>query len=261
MKPRQNLNLQNAFGLKIMAISETWLGDNLQYMSKFPDKFFDLAIPDPEYGIGQPKQSNLKGYNGRASLEVRLQKNRLNQGGGKLKDRVLNKSNTSWDNAPPPPEYFKELFRVSKNQIIWGGNYFPLPPSRCWICWDKCQPWENFSQIELAWTSFDNPAALFKFDNRTGGKIHPTQKPIELYLWELAKFAEKGFKILDPNLGSQSSRIASYDLDIDFYGCENDEDYFNDGNARFEAHRTKCEELKQFGYAKTELRKINPTLF
>ena len=131
--------------------------DNMELMARYPDKYFELSIVDPPYGIGQPKQSNLKGYNGRESLETRMQKNRLTSGVGKLKGRTLNTSNTEWDNAIPTDEYFNELFRVSKNQIIWGGNYFPLPPTRCVICWDKVQPWENFSQIELAWTSFDSP--------------------------------------------------------------------------------------------------------
>jgi len=228
--------------------------DNMEYMAKFPDKFFELAIPDPQYGINAPNMSA-------TPCQRKNNNKRLNGGGGKLKNRVLNTTDFSWDDAPPPPEYFEELFRVSKNQIIWGGNYFPLPPSRCWICWDKCQPWENFSQIELAWTSFDSPASLFKFDNRTGGKIHPTEKPIALYLWEFSRYAKEGFKILDTHSGSQSSRIAAYDLGLDYYSCENNLIHFTDGNNRFETHRTKCEELKEFGYAKTELSKINPLLF
>lgn len=217
-----------------MSISETYLIDNLEYMRTVPDKFFELAVVDPPYGIGMPKQSNLKGFNGRKSLEDRLQKNRLNQGSGKLINRKLNTSKIDWDSEIPTEEYFKELFRISQNQIIWGGNYFPLPPSRCYICWDKVQPWENFSQIELAWTSFDSPAQLFKYDNRTGDKIHPTQKPISLYKWTFSKYAKIGYKLFDSNLGSQSSRIAAYEMGFDFYGCELDEEYFNAGNKRFE---------------------------
>ena len=136
---------------------------------------------------------------------------------------------------PPPPEYFKELFRVSRNQIIWGGNYFDLPPTRGIVCWDKQQPWENFSQFELAWTSFDTPAAIFRFRN-TGGKfekIHPTEKPVELYSWLLRKYAKEGDTILDTHLGSGSSRIAAYMLGFDFVGVEIDKAFFDAEERRF----------------------------
>lgn len=117
--------------------------------------------------------------------------------------------------------------------LYGGGNYFHLPPSRCILCWDKVQPWENFAQVELAWTDFDWAAQLFKFDNRTGDKIHPTQKPVELYAWILRKFAKQGDRIFDPMMGSQSSRIAAYKLGFDFYGCELDKEYFDKGCERF----------------------------
>lgn len=214
-------------------LSEVYNIDCVAGMKHYPDGYFDLAIVDPPYGIGQPKQGNLKGYNGRADLETRLKRNRLNTGAGKLKDRILNNSNTEWDNETPSDEYFLELWRVSKERIIWGGNYFDLPPTRGIICWDKVQPWENFSQIEYAWTSFDKPAALFKFDNRTGNKIHPTQKPIELYNWILHKYAEKGMRILDTHLGSGSSRIAAYLFGCDFVGFEINEDYCRASDKRF----------------------------
>jgi len=220
-----------------MAKIEFYNIDCVEFMKNKPDGYYDLAIVDPPYGIGQPKQGNLKGYNGRKSLEERLQKNRLNTGAGKLKDRKLNTSNCEWDNEIPSDEYFAELFRVSKNQIIWGGNYFPLPPSRCIICWDKVQPWENFSQVELAWTSFDSPAQLYRYDNRTGDKIHPTQKPISLYRWVLQKYAKEGYKILDTHGGSMSIAIAcdkeNFDLDI----CEIDEQYFEAAKKRYEIHK------------------------
>jgi site-specific DNA-methyltransferase (adenine-specific) len=211
--------------------------DCMEYMQSIPDGYFDLSIVDPPYGIGQPKQSNLKGYNGRKSLEERLKKNRLNTGSGKLKNRVLNNSNCDWDEKIPKKEYFKELIRISKNQVIWGGNYFGLSPTRCVICWDKMQPWENFSQWEMAWTSFDRPARIFKFDNRTGDKIHPTQKPIKLYEWLLMNYAKEGDKILDTHLGSQSSRIASYNLGFEFVGTELDQEYFEQGCKRFDNHK------------------------
>jgi site-specific DNA-methyltransferase (adenine-specific) len=194
-------------------------------MAECADKQFELCIVDPPYGIGQPKQSDLKGYNGRPSLAVRLQKNRLNQGAGKLKDRILNNSNCEWDNNIPDDNYFEELFRITQNQIIWGGNYFPLPPTRGMLCWDKVQPWENFSQIELAWTSFDVPAKLFKFDNRTGGKIHPTEKPIPLYKYCLQNYAKPGWTIFDSHGGSLSIAIACHDLGFELVACECDLDY------------------------------------
>lgn len=210
--------------------------DNMALMARYSDNYFDLAIVDPPYGIGQPKQSNLKGYKGRKSLEERLNKNRLNSGSGKLKNRTLNTSNIDWDNAIPTDEYFLELKRVSKNQIIWGGNYFPLPPSRCIICWDKCQPWDNFSQIELAWTSFGMPASIFKFDNRTGGKIHPTQKPVALYKWILDKYAKQGDKILDTHLGSGSIAIACHDYGFELTACELDKEYYEKAIQRITNH-------------------------
>lgn len=155
----------------------------------------------------------------------------LTLGGGKLKNRLLNQSDCSWDNSIPTEEYFKELFRVSKNQIIWGGNYFPLPPTRGIIAWDKCQPWENFSQFELAWSSFDKPASLWRFSN-TGGrndvvKFHPTQKPVQLYNWLLKKYAQKGWKILDTHHGSGSLSIACHLYGFEIDATEIDLYYYN----------------------------------
>ncbi len=231
--------------------------DNMALMARYPDKHFDLAIVDPPYGINAPNMSATPNQR-RSGLQ------RLNGSGSKLKNRVLNTAKKiEWDNAIPDQEYFKELFRVSKNQIIWGGNYFPLPPTRCVICWDKCQPWENFSQIELAWTSFDRPAPLFRFDNRTGGKIHPTQKPTDLYRWVLNKYAQcsecggsgetpsnsidcdvqtckacKGNapKILDTHLGSGSIAIACHDYGYDLTACELDPEYYAAAMKRIDNH-------------------------
>lgn len=194
------------------------LGCSLQAMREMEDNQYDLAIVDPPYGI------------------ERLSKITL-QGSGKLKNRVLNTDNKiqRWDTAPSP-EYFEELFRVSKEQIVWGGNYFDLPPTRCVIAWDKVQPWENFSGWEMGWTSFNKPAPLFKFDNRTGGKIHPTQKPIELYKYCLEKFASPGDKILDTHLGSGSIACACWDLGFDLDAWEIDKDYFEKTVARYTEH-------------------------
>ena len=193
-------------------ISEVLNVDCLEYMRSLPDKHFDLCIADPPYGLDK------KSTHGR----------------GKLKNRIINRDSIhDWD-VVPSEEVFSEMMRVSKNQIIWGGNYFPLPPTRCFVCWDKVQPWENFSQCEFAWTSFDYPAKMFRFDNRTTQKIHPTQKPSELYAFLLQRFAKEGDTIFDPFLGSGSSRISAYKMGFDFVGCEIDERFFNLQQERFD---------------------------
>ena len=194
--------------------------DNMQLMARYPDNYFDLAIVDPPYGVEE--------ITGKEFSHVR----------GKLKNRAFNIGNEKinrWDKSPND-EYFNELFRVSKNQIIWGGNYFNLPKYRCPIVWDKCQPWENFSQIELAWTSFNMPASIFKFDNRTGGKIHPTQKPIKLYKWLLDKYAKENDKILDTHLGSGSIAIACHDYGFELTACELDKEYYDKAIQRITNH-------------------------
>lgn len=185
-------------------ISKVFNMDCLAYMKTMPDKYFDLVISDPPYGL--PTKST--------------------SGSGKLKNRTLNRADMEWDVAPTK-EYFDELFRVSKNQIIWGGNYFDLPPCRCVVVWDKCQPWENFSQVEIAWTSFDMPAKLFRFDNRSWSKWHPTGKPKELYAWLLKTFAKEGDKVFDSHLGGGTSRIAAYKMGFDFYACEISKEYYD----------------------------------
>ncbi|GGG24052.1 DNA methyltransferase [Christiangramia forsetii] len=223
--------------------------DNMELMARAKDKEYDLAIVDPPYGINAPNMSmgtNKKrkgdGYPS-VSVAQRLKKGRLNQGSGKLKNRALNTMNCEWDFEVPSQEYFKELFRISKNQIIWGGNYFDLPPTRCIVCWDKCQPWENFSQWEMAWTSFDKPAAMFRFSN-TGGanqekKIHPTQKPVKLYEYLLMKFGNPGDKIIDTHLGSGSHSIACHNLGFHLDACEKDEQYYKDSLNRLKIHQSQ----------------------
>lgn len=209
--------------------------DCMDYMRDLPDNAFDLAIVDPPYGISATKMNIGQGYcNGRSYQGGK--KSRLSQGAGKLKDRALQKFSSEWDACPPGPDYFEQLFRVCQNQIIWGGNYFDLPPTRCVLCWDKEQPWENFSQWEMAWTSFDKPAALFKRQNgiREPGKIHPTQKPVKLYEWILHRFATPAMKILDTHLGSASSAIAAHYFGCElFVGCEIDGRHFEDGANRY----------------------------
>lgn len=180
--------------------------NNLDLMKRYPDKYFDLAIVDPPYGIG-------------------LSKNPVRQM-HKKKD---------WDNEIPSKQYFDELFRVSKNQIIWGGNYFDLPPSQGFYIWDKKQP-EHFSlaMCEYAWSSIQKPAKIWSLSvMKEQNKIHPTQKPIELYEWLIMRNAEKGYKILDTHLGSGSIAIAidiinkREKLNLQFIGCELDTDYYN----------------------------------
>ena len=223
--------------------------DCLEYMKTVPDKHFDLAIVDPPYGINaenmqmgsNPNRSRTDGHGSGPGVSTAVKlKGRLNTGSGKLKNRLLNKSEIGWDNQIPSAEYFKELERVSKNRIIWGGNYFPLPPTRGIIAWNKLQPWDNFSQFELAWTSFDCPAKLFSYSN-TGGsnlekKIHPTQKPADLYKYCLHHFAKEGNKIFDSHLGSGSIAIACHDYKFDLVGCELDKDYFESAKKRFDNH-------------------------
>jgi site-specific DNA-methyltransferase (adenine-specific) len=195
-------------------VSITENRDCLEAMKTFPDKYFELAVVDPPYGIGM--DGGNVGYKGFNDFEKK-----------------------DWDASTPSGEYFKELSRVSKNQIIWGGNYFELPPSRCFLIWDKGEGFYNrtYAECEQAWTSFDKNAKIFKRDPLAKGdyhgKIHPTQKPVALYKWLLSNYAKEGDKILDTHMGSQSSRIAAYLMGFDYWGYEIDGDYFQDGNKRF----------------------------
>lgn len=193
-------------------------------MARYPDKFFDLAIVDPPYG------NNLSGG--------RDIKNKWS------KDIDWEKCASGWNLVPPTVDYFNELFRCSKNQIIWGGNYFSpmLPASECWLIWDKCQRNFSLADGELAWTSFDKATRIYSLHRspkNNPNRIHPTQKPVVIYKWILKMFAKPGDKILDTHLGSQSSRIASYDLGFDFYGWELDQPYFESGNKRFNQFKSQ----------------------
>ena len=185
--------------------------DCMDGMKEFPDKYFELAIVDPPYGIGEK-------FKGGATGKMNF-------------NEIVNKD---WDKAPSKA-YFDELFRVSRNQIIWGGNYFNLPPTRCLIVWDK-QISEDFSlaMLEMAWTSFDKLAKIFRYSNPKGDKIHPTQKPVKLYEWILTNYAKQGDKILDTHVGSASSLIACHNLGFDYVGFELDTDYYNMANDRLE---------------------------
>jgi site-specific DNA-methyltransferase (adenine-specific) len=190
-------------------ISEVTNEDCMAMMARYPDKYFELAIVDPPYGIGI------------SSNPVRQKHTRK-----------------GWDSAIPKKEYFEELKRVSRHQIIWGGNYFNLGASQGFIIWDKKQPHDfSLAMCELAWMSIQKPAKIFTYSVLTEkDKLHPTQKPIKLYKWLLTNYAKPGDKILDTHLGSQSSRIAAHDLGFDFYGTELDPEYFQQGCERFEKH-------------------------
>ena len=185
---------------------------NMQLMARYPDNYFDLAIVDPPYGIDINSSGRLGHY------------------GGKGK---------KWDSEIPNKEYFIELNRVSKNQIIWGGNYFGLQPTRCFLIWDKKQP-ENvsFASCEYAWTSLNESAKTFYLrpQNADDFRIHPTQKPILLYKWILDKYAKQGDKILDTHLGSGSIAIACHDYGFDLTACELDKEYYDKAMQRINNH-------------------------
>lgn len=212
-----------------MELNKLYLLDCMEGMKQFPDKYFELAIVDPPFGDadgkGCDKCSDKRGKYHRART------------GGTWAEKY-GKYMTEWDVAPPK-EYFDELFRVSKTQIIWGGNYFDLPPTRCFIVWRKKQiPLEGFSMspVEYAWTSLNENAAMCEFYSSGGAgredRFHPTQKPVALYEWLLKNYAHKGDKILDTHVGSASSLIACYNMGFDFIGFEIDEDYFKAATKR-----------------------------
>lgn len=195
--------------------SEVFLMDCMEGMKNTPDKYYDLAVVDPPYGI------NINTNMGRRRGD---KKSNYHKFAGE-------------DKSIPSKDYFDELFRVSKNQIIWGGNYMTeyLKPSSCWILWDKLFSEDvTFAQYEMAWTSFGTSAKKFTKHPSQQGRIHPTQKPVELYDWIFAKYATPGMKILDTHLGSGSSRIAAYKAKLDFTGYEIDAEYFEAQEKRFQ---------------------------
>lgn len=205
--------------------------DNMELMARYPDNYFELAIVDPPYGISE---SN---------------KQRKNTPCARWKSA---KNNTpylkkEWDSSIPNAEYWQELFRVSKNQIVWGGNYMTeyLHPSMGWIFWDKKNGDTDFSDGELAWTSFNK--ALRKFEwmwsgfkkQRPEKRIHPTQKPVKLYEWLLMNYAKEGDKILDTHGGSMSIAIACHNLNFNLTLCELDKDYYEAGLKRLKQHQAQ----------------------
>ena len=198
-------------------ISEVYNMDCLEYMKTIPDKFFDLCIADPPYGIN------------------------INESIGRRKnDKHSGRKKAVWDNESPCKEVFDEIFRVSKKIIIWGANHFisklKEQDESCWILWDKkFSDKVSFSQFEMAWTNLDGMTKKFDLSPTCKEyKFHPTQKPVKLYSWILDNYGEKGDKIFDPFLGSGSSRIAAFKKEFDFYGCELDQEYFEASKERFE---------------------------
>lgn len=194
--------------------------DCMEAMKDIPDKYFDLAIVDPPYGIG-------------------------------ISSNPVRQSHTKkqWDSNVPDSIYFEELKRVSKNQIIWGGNYYNLPPTQNYIVWNKLQPMDfSLAMCELAWCSIQRPIKMFTYSVLTErNKIHPTQKPVALYEWLLNNYAEKGDKILDTHVGSASSLIACYNLGFDYLGFELDEDYYNAALKRIEKRKNQMDIFNDLG--------------
>lgn len=203
--------------------------DCMKVMARYPDNYFDLAIVDPPYGID--------------AANVLTGPQRKSGNGAALKTGFDKKD---WDKAVPDSNYFNQLFRVSKNQIVWGANYMVeyLPNSMGWVVWDKDNGTTNFADCELAFTSFDRALRKFKFTwngmlqgnmRKKQDRIHPTQKPIQLYEWLLTNYSDPNHKILDTHLGSGSHAIAAHYFGIqEFVGCELDEDYFKAAEDRIE---------------------------
>ena len=204
----------------------------MEAMGLMKDNEFDLAIVDPPYGIGFGEF------------------NRTNKASNGERYKADKYKNSNWDDSIPSDEYFSELMRISKNQIVWGGNYFPFlwkNGCKAFVYWHKGNPVPNFADGELAWTSFNKVAKQLDYryygnlegNTSASDKIHPTQKPIFLYKWLLENYAEKGDKIIDTHLGSGSSRIAADKLGFDFTGYEIDKDYFEAQEKRFKDYKSQ----------------------
>lgn len=215
--------------------------DCMVAMKQIPDKYFDLAVVDPPYGIGEGGQKSAS-----RGKQVASGKNTKSSAKGYAKAY-----HTFDDSESPDKEYFEELMRVSKNQIIWGANHFisKIPfDSHCWLVWDKKNDANDFADCELAYTSFKSAVRVFRYkwngmiqENMKNKefRIHPTQKPVALYEWILSKYAKKGDKIIDTHLGPGSSRIACHNLGLDFVGFEIDKEYFDKQEERYNAHASQ----------------------
>ncbi len=203
--------------------------DNMKLMARYKDNYFDLAIVDPPYGLGNKTTSGGK-----------------NKSKGGKNYQASKWDNHDWDNEIPNDNYFKELFRVSSRQIIWGGNYFPFiwkNGCRGLITWDKMVYLPTMSQIEYAWYSEDKLPQLVKIDNNDSNRLHPTQKPVKLYEWLLMNYANKGDKILDTHLGSGSIALACHNLKYDLTACELDKEYYTKAMRRLKEHK---QQLRMF---------------
>ena len=210
--------------------------DNIKLMARYEDNYFDLAIVDPPYGIDADKSQN-------AAAESRKKANGKSKAGRGWKEYKA----TEWDGEIPKEEYFKELFRVSKKQIIWGGNYFPYiwNYSNSFIIWNKMQRDFSLADGELAWYS-ETKKAMRTFDfsrggaladnNKNGGRFHPTQKPVKLYEWLLMNYAKEGDKIIDTHLGSGSIAIACHNMKYNLTACELDKEYYDIAMKRLKEH-------------------------
>ena len=199
--------------------------DCMEYMATVPDKYFDLSIVDPPYGIERFKKCSEADVSGATTTKSR-----------RIAERFQRMETVN--NDKPSDEYWSELFRVSKNQIVWGANNFELPPSEYFLCWNKQQAMPNFATLEYAWVSMGlkKPAKLFTYSihkHNQVNKVHPTQKPIPLYDWILQNYAKEGDLILDTHLGSGSSRIAAYKGGFNFVGFEIDQEYYEKQEKRF----------------------------
>ena len=201
--------------------SEVFLMDCMEGMKQYPDKYFDLAVVDPPYGLGM------------RTVEGGTKRNSQTKFIDDLKSK-------QWDNEIPKAEYWEELFRVSKNQIVWGGNYFGLPAHRTFIVWDKMTYVPTMSQVELAWTSFDSPARMVKINSNQLDRSHPTQKPVALYDWIYKNYLPNGGKVLDTHGGSMSNLIAALKAgNIEMHVYEIDKDYFKDAKQRVELFQSQ----------------------
>jgi site-specific DNA-methyltransferase (adenine-specific) len=205
------------------ALNDLYFADCMKAMHSFPDKYFGLAVVDPPYGINAEGGT---GKYGRQKFEH-------------------DKGVKAWDSTIPTAEYFDELFRISENQVIFGGNYFPLRPTRGYIVWDKGAGFRgrDFAECEFAWTSFNRNARIFSYDPLAHrdyiDKIHPTQKPVRLYEWVLMNYAKEGQRIIDTHAGSGSSLIACYNLHFDHIGFEIDPDYYSAAKRRIKAEQAQ----------------------
>ena len=200
--------------------NEVYLMDCMEFMKGVPDKYYSLALVDPPYGIS------------------------INNNIGRRKgDKKSEYKDNYWDSKPPDNTYFKELFRVSKNQIIWGANHFisKIPfDSSCWIVWDKLFSVDvSFASVELAWTSFETVSKRLQLSSKQLNRIHSCQKPVALYTWLLNNYAKQGDKIFDSHVGSGSSRIACDKLGYYFEGCELDIDYWEAQEKRYKNYKSQ----------------------